>query len=269
MEAIDFMYDSPAGETIGNEEPEFLNPVRQSVLLEPRKEKYRNYYQSKWANLKFFLQDKSSLEASVDLLKTKTVEQFSSKCRDIYRKKIEMQLLTEKNRRLIQLGAKSSDISHSQIEVSDGVSGLPTDAIPTFLFMFRENNHLMLKLIDKIDSRKADILVPFLCHFFYENFYTESMEQEEIIYLVYLLLEKEIYKLIIPCEQSFLDDSFLAQFLKEMASRYEIKNYIDIILNDLICFLEESHSTYYNLDLNDENLIGVIITEKGVSYNIN
>ena len=268
MEAIDFMYDSPAGETIGNEEPEFLNPVRQSVLLEPRKEKYRNYYQSKWANLKFFLQDKSSLEASVDLLKTKTVEQFSSKCRDIYRKKIEMQLLTEKNRRLIQLGAKSSDISHSQIEVSDGVSGLPTDAIPTFLFMFRENNHLMLKLIDKIDSRKADILVPFLCHFFYENFYTESMEQEEIIYLVYLLLEKEIYKLIIPCEQSFLDDSFLAQFLKEMASRYEIKNYIDIILNDLICFLEESHSTYYNLDLNDENLIGVIITEKGVSSNI-
>ena len=236
MNVVDFLYDSPSPET-PNPEPGLQNPPRPSVLLEPRKEKYRTYYESKWANLKFFLQDKTSLESSVDLLKTKTVEQFSSKCRDIYRKKIEIQLLTEKNRKLISQGVKDSDFPNSgtQFQVSDGVSGLPTDSIPTFLFMFRENNHLMLKLIDNIDSRKIDILVPFLCHFFYENFYTESMEQEEIIYLVYLLLEKEIYKLIIPCDQSFLDDSFLAQFLKEMASRYEIKNYIDIILND--CFL--------------------------------
>ena len=266
MNVDDFLYDSPSPET-PNFEPGLQNPPRPSVLLEPRKEKYRTYYESKWANLKFFLQDKTSLESSVDLLKTKTVEQFSSKCRDIYRKKIEIQLLTEKNRKLISQGVKDSDFPNSgtQFQVSDGVSGLPTDSIPTFLFMFRENNHLMLKLIDNIDSRKIDILVPFLCHFFYENFYTESMEQEEIIYLVYLLLEKEIDKLIIPCEQTFLDDGFLARFLKEMGSRYEIKNYIDIILNDLICFLEESYSSFYSLDLDDDYFSNNIISEKSTS----
>ena len=262
MNVGNFIYDSPAIDF--NIEQEVQNMPRPSVLLESRKDKYRNYYKSKWANLKLFLQDKSSLEASIDLLKTKTVEQFSSKCREIYQKKIEIQLMTERNRRLIRQGVKTIDFSNSgrQYEVTDGISGLPTDAIQTFLFMFRENNELMLKIIENIDSRKIEILVPFLCHFFYENFYTENMEQDEIIYLVYLLLEKEIDKLIIPSEKEFLDDGFLAQFLKEMGCRYEIKNYIDIILNDLICFLEESHLSYYSLDLNNESLSYFAIPEK-------
>ena len=227
------------------------NLPRPSVFNEPKKKKYRNCYKSKWANLKFFLQDKASLEASVNLLKTKTVEQFSTKCKEIYTKKIEIQLSTEKNRKLISQGIKLNgyeDIG-SQIEVTDGIGGLPTDAILPFLFIFRENNHLMLKLIENIDSKQIDILVPFLCHFFYENFYMESTEQEEIIYIIYLLLEKEIDQLITPSEQTFLDDSFISKFLKEIGSRYEIKNYIDIILNELICNLEESYCNYYILDI--------------------
>ena len=105
--------------------------------------------------MKFFLQDK----ASVNLLKTKTVEQFSTKCKEIYTKKIEIQLSTERNRKLISQGERITggyeDIS-SQIKVSDGISGLPTDAIQTFLFIFREDNHLMLKLIENIDKKNFD-----------------------------------------------------------------------------------------------------------------
>ena len=167
---------------ISNDAPSFQNPPRPSVLLESRKEKYRGYYASKWANLKFFLQDKTSLEASVDLLKTKTLEQFASKCQEVYKKKIEIQLLNEKNRRLILQGGSSALLPNSGVKDN----GLPTDAIPAFLFMFRENNHLMLKLIENTDKKKINVLVPFICHYFYENFYNESMEQEEIIYLVYL-----------------------------------------------------------------------------------
>ena len=268
MNVGNFIYDSPAIDF--NIEQDTQNIPRPSVLLESRKDKYRNYYKSKWANLKLFLQDKSSLEASIDLLKTKTVEQFSFKCREIYQKKIEIQLMKEKNRKLIRQGVKSIDFSNygEQYEVTDGISGLPTESIQTFMFMFRENNELMLKLIENIDSKKIEILVPFLCHFFYENFYTENMEQDEIIYLVYLLLEKEIDKLILPSEQVFLDENFLAQFLKEMGCRYEIKNYIDIILNDLICFLEESHLSYYSLDLNDDFINNLIVQEKSNKTNI-
>ena len=254
MNEINPIYDEPAGDLLyQNNELNQITLPRPSVFTEPKKKKYRNCYKSKWANLKFFLQDKASLEASVNLLKTKTVEQFSTKCKEIYTKKIEIQLSTEKNRKLISQGVKLSggyeDIS-SQIKVSDGISGLPTEAVQTFLFIFRENNHLMLKLIENINVREIDILVPFLCHFFYENFYMESTEQEEIIYIIYLLLEKEIDQLITPSEQTFLDESFISKFLKEIGSRYEIKNYIDIILNELICKLEESYCKFYFLDIN-------------------
>ena len=86
MNANNYLYDTAPGDFPAFGE-DTQNIPRPSVLLEPRKERYRNVYNSKWANLKFFLQDKASLEASVDLLKTKTVEQFSSKCREIYTKK--------------------------------------------------------------------------------------------------------------------------------------------------------------------------------------
>ena len=130
-------------------------PSRPSVLMEPKKQKYRNYYNSKWANLKFFLQDKASLEASVHLLKTKTVEQFSTKCCEIYRKKIEIQLAAEKNRSLIQQKIDDSSVYESilqEIEISENISELITEEVSPFLIAFRENNHLMLKLIDNISK---------------------------------------------------------------------------------------------------------------------
>ena len=258
------------GEILNNE-PGIQNLPRPSILLESRKEKYRGYYASKWANLKFFLQDKTSLEASTNLLKTKTVEQFSSKCQDVYRKKIEIQLLNEKIRRLILQGGKSASFpgSGEDFEVLNEEDGLPTDAIPKFLFRFRKNNHLMLKLLENTSLKKVDILVPFICHYFYENFYNESMEQEEIIYLVYLLLEKEIDKLIVPSEQTFLDEGFLPHFLNEMGRRYEIKNYFDIILNDLICCLEETHISFYSLDLYNDNLYISKNSQKNKSGSLN
>ena len=248
MSEMNYIYEAPPVDNLTESINEQSMP-RPSIFNEPKKKKYRNCYKSKWANLKFFLQDKASLEASVNLLKTKTVEQFSTKCKEIYTKKIEIIMQSDKNKKLISQGVKlSGGYEDNQIKVSDGISGLPTDSIPTFLFMFRENNHLMLKLIENID-KQCDILVPFLCHFFYENFYMESTEQEEIIYIIYLLLEKEIDKLFTPSEQSFLDESFIAKFLKEIGNRYEIKNYIDIVLNDLISNLEESYCNFYCLDI--------------------
>jgi hypothetical protein len=232
---------------------DFEDFPRQSILTEQKKTKYRKFYNSKWANLKFFLQDKSSLEASVNLLKNKTIKQFSTKCKEIYSKKIETHLLAQKNRNLIVRGLKSlyegyEDMS-SKIAVTDGITEFPPE-IQNFFFIFRESNHLMLKLIESIKYRKEiDLLAPFLCHFFYENFYMESTEQEEMIYIIYLLLEKEIDNLITPGENTFLDESFISAFLSQMSNRYEIKNYIDIILNELICNLEELHSEFYFLEI--------------------
>ena len=132
----------------------------------------------------------------------------------------------------------------------------------------------MLRLIEFANNDQCEILVPFLCHFFYENFYRESTEQEEILYIIYLLLEKEIDSLYTPSVSTFLEQSFISNFLTEMGNRYEIKHYIDIILNELIINIEETNITYNSMDIlgnQSKNNEGVYydMTEENYSNNLN
>ena len=162
--------------------------------------------------------------------------------------------MLDNNKQLLSSWVKNGDKEeknyHPSIEVIKDLSDLCRDSsIKDFLFYFRENNEFMLNLIKNVNKKKRKILVPFLCHFFYENFFMENPEQEEILYIIYLLLEKEIDSLYSPSAMSFLENSFLGDFLTEMANKYEISNYIDNILNSLIREVEEKNSFYNSLDI--------------------
>ena len=91
----------------------------------------------------------------------------------------------------------------ANFKIIDKSNDYDYNSIKEFLFCFRQNNDLMLRLIECVDNKQCEILVPFLCHFFYENFYMESTEQEEILYIIYLLLEKEIDSLYTPSVSTF------------------------------------------------------------------
>ena len=233
--------------------------IRHTIIIQEKKKKFHQCYHSKWANLKLFLQEKKSLESSIKLQKQKTIEQFSSKCQEIYKKKVEIQLITKKNRLMFKSYNSNKDTEDEDIinivdtisnfQIIDKSKEFENNSVKKFLFCFRENNDYMLRLIECIDSKQCEILVPFLCHFFYENFYMESTEQEEILYIIYLLLEKEIDSLYTPSVSTFLDQSFVSKFLTEMGNRYEIKHYIDIILNHLIMDIEELNIQYNSLDI--------------------
>ena len=237
-----------------------FDPMRVTFIVQKKKKIFNKFYSSKWANLKLFLQEQKSLESSVKLQKQKTIEQFSSKCQEIYKKKVEIQLITKKNRQTFKSYnsnkeyKEDEDIKNimdriSNFKIIDKSEEFENNSVKAFLFTFRQNNDLMLRLIECADSQQYEKLVPFLCHFFYENFYMESTEQEEILYIIYLLLEKEIDSLFTPSVSTFLDQSFVSKFLTEMGNRYEIKHYIDIILNYLILNIEEVNIKYNSLDI--------------------
>ena len=224
---------------------------RQSVF-EGNIKKYQTNFNSKWANLKTLLQNKTSLELSVNTLKKNTIEQFSSKIHKIYEKKILINQITENNSGVFFQSYK--DFSVKKINILDGSNNLSYyDNISFLLFELRSNNNLMLHFIDSLSESEYNLMIPFLCHFFYENFYMESTEQEEMLYIIYLLLEKEIDRLNTPSINSFLDDSFISKFLFELSNRYEIKCYINLILNSLIRKIEDENLEYHSLDLSKEN----------------
>ena len=207
-------------------------------------------YKLKWANLKSLLQDKTSLESSLKLLKKQTIEQFSAKLGEIYKDKLEIHSLMKKNGQLFLSFKRKNPENNSQINVKTELSDLCADSsLQDFLFYFRENNNEMLKIISHLKEEQKQTFASFLCHFFYENFFVESPEQEEILYIIYLLLEKEIDSLISPSVESFLKDSFLNEFLIELRNKSDIKKYLDIVLNTLIRELDETNFEYCSLDI--------------------
>ena len=212
-----------------------------------------NNLKTNWLKLKYLLQDKISYESSVKLLKTKTIEQFASKCCEIYQKKIEIHLLLEHNKQILSTYIKNKDkeISYSlpNVEVKNYSDLIGGENVKDFLFYFRENNEYMLNFIKCLNKTKRKEIIPFLCHFFYENFFMETSEQEEILYIIYLLLEEEINNLYSPSILSFLEDTFLGEFFTEFGNRYEITYYIDNILNSIIRDVEEKNSSFNSLEI--------------------
>ena len=231
------------------------NEEKEEKSEKPEKKKNKKKkFKSKWLHLKNLFQDKVSYESSVKLLKTKTIEQFASKCCEIYKEKIQIHLIQANNKQILSLWLKNKekDLTYylPNIEVKKDLSDLCVDSsIQDFLFYFRENNECMLDLIDNLVKEKRKLIIPFLCHFFYENFFIETSEQEEILYIIYLLMEKEIDNLYSPSSLSFLEDTFLGDFLTEMGNKYEISHSIDNILNTLIREVEEKNSMFISLDI--------------------
>ena len=217
--------------------------------------KPKELFKSKWANLKTLLQYKTSIESSVKIHKKQTIEQFSTKINDIYKDKIEIHLLTQRNKNSF-LSFEENYNANVTIKPANELIGIDNNtSIRDFLFHFRENNQDMLKVIYLLNEERRQLFIPFLCHLFYENFFMESSEQEEIIYIIYLLLEKEIDILSLPTPESFLNASFLNDFLIELGHKYEIKNYLDIIFNSLIRELEELYPFYFSMDIINKSKI--------------
>jgi len=257
-----------------------------NYLIKPSKTK--NYYKCKWINLKYLLQDKVSYESSVKLLKLKTIEQFTSKCCEIYKEKIQIHLLSDINKQIISSSTKKNTQKKDEanilpnIIIKKDLKDLCNDSsIHDFFFYLRKNNDFILQIVKNVNREKRKILIPFLCHFFYENFFNDSQEQEEILYIIYLLLEEDIDKLDSPSILSFLEDSFLGDFLIEIGNKYENKKYIDLILNTIIRDVEDKNSSFISLDIlsnsnnhyknykNDNDIENSFFDMKKQDYNIN
>ena len=214
--------------------------------------------ESKWLNIKLLLKKKLILENSINEIKLKIQEQLSSKLSEIYKEKLMIQSLIEKNKNLISSwkNKENNNISWNNYNYNFNITKDLKDLYPgsvddiiQFFFYFRENHSAMTRLIDFIPLGKRKSIANFLGHFFYDTFLCDNEKEDDIIYIILFLLKKEIDNLLSPLSNNFLQDSFLKYFLIELGNKFEIRNYFDVILNPLIKDIEDKNSFNYNLNI--------------------
>ena len=120
--------------------------------------------------------------------------------------------------------------------------------ISPLMFAFRNSNKKILQLIEKCPKENYDYLSNFLVNFFYENILNPSFCQEDFMVIVYLLLEKIIEKNVpnslllnnIPAYSTYLENTFLYNIFINFTRKEDIRNYLCVILSDLILNIENS-----------------------------
>ena len=132
------------------------------------------------------------------------------------------------------------------------------DPIYKLMFYFRESNELLLKLIEHCPKENYEQLANFLCNYFFVNIFSSSFLNENLLTLIYLLLEKEVDNIhSITSFVPFLDpaQNFTARLLRCLSRKDEVKVYLEKILKKLLIrtsgmLRSQRNNLFIGLDIN-------------------
>ena len=125
-----------------------------------------------------------------------------------------------------------------------------------FFFELRNDNSLMIKIMEEMSNEYYEQLSYFIVHFLYENPTISSSSQDELILITYLIFDNFIPKflrnlvneemLMVNSEDSEKKKDFLYYYFLAFTRKPEVRNYISSILYDNITELEilKEHLTY-------------------------
>ena len=112
----------------------------------------------------------------------------------------------------------------------------------------------MYKIINHSDNNDLkNSIIPLLVNNFYENIFSENIIENQLIYIIIMLIGKEINVLTdITEKKNFLDNGIINDFLKELIKKAEIQKYFKIIVEDVIKEVNlKSNENYLNNFNND------------------
>jgi len=128
------------------------------------------------------------------------------------------------------------------------------EAVKNLLFLLRDNYDYIIKLISLIEytdeKEQIESLVELLCNQFYDNILIPNPEQEELLILIYKLLEEEITPMNSASIDEFMHDStFLGKFISSFMKKQELNVFLSILLNPIIASIENEDDGCLDMSL--------------------
>ena len=133
-----------------------------------------------------------------------------------------------------------------------------SETIKNLLFLLRNNYDYITKIVSLIeetdDPDSVDSLVELFCNQFYDNILIPNPEQEELLILIYKLLEEEITPMNSASIDEFLSDStFIGKFISSYMNKRDLKVFLKMLLNPLILSIENSGIECMDMSLQNIN----------------
>ena len=212
----------------------------------------------KWLILQRIIKEEITLKEMI----TSQLQIYKNKIEENYRKyyssKLETRQILE-NIILIEKNELNKVNKFKEYKDIEYYLGDAYDPIQKLLFLFRNNYDYVIKILsiildeDILNNNKKEIesLIDLFCSQFYENILIPNPEQEELLILIYLLLEKEISSMNSASVSNFLDseNSMIGLFLKSYIKKQELKNFISMSLGSLIMTIENNSEKCIDLNL--------------------
>ena len=197
--------------------------------------------------------------------KEDTTNEIYKECREIFSKKIE--IMNKKNEII------GKDNRQLEFCVNEGQILLDLNIyIPNVMNRLWESPKIVASIIEKakIDDIKNH-LAPLFVNNFYENIFSSKLIEDNLMYVLSLLLESEIKNLKnIDDKDKFLENTPCGIMLEELINKVEIQKYFDIITKNELENLEKSLS--YKINFDPEEIAGhmrqkLIKEEKYITHN--
>jgi len=228
---------------------------------------------NKIIKLQNFCKEMISTKERFSKNKTEMICKINKNCFNYYKNKIKMKEIYD----YCQSKKPEEHIDYILIENPEIYLDTKYDNIYNFLFMLRNNNKMMLKLIQYCPEGNYEQLSDFIVNFYYEDTINSSFIQEELMLLIYLIFEKNLYEKL-PNEIKIEDNNIsfdifrnkkniLYFIIKSLTRKADIRNFLCSILVENILKLEGNRK-YLSPDVfSQKNLDGDVLQENDKEEN--
>lgn len=178
---------------------------------------------------------------------TEITTQINYECKNYYSSKIELDNLT------IQKITEESKI-YSFVGNNSDYLGELNIKIPKLLNSLWEEPKLVALLLCNSDNINVkEVLAPLFCNNFYQNILSPYTVEENLLYIIYLMLKDEINKLdSINHINNFLNQTPCGYILSELKHKNDIKEFAKIVIQNVLEKIEISYSDKaLNLDIDN------------------
>ena len=213
------------------------------------------------AELQKLLKNESALKELFIKTGVETKKNIEKQCVEIYKKKIEVLNIKQKlnikesNENMESKKDNKTEFYNNKIVDNiliennyDYLSELNTFVKNLISYLWDDPKLLADLLLSSDEADIQNYLAPLICNNFYENILSSNYIEDPLMYIIYLLLDKEIKTIEnIKEPNSFLNKSKCSYLLSQLIEKKDVKDFFKIILQNI---MQDIGSNKFNFNIN-------------------